>query len=39
MMLDLRILVLTAIKVVTREGINAPGETTMSEFFGEESDR
>ena len=32
--LDLKILAMTALRVVNRDGINAPGEATMSEFFG-----
>ena len=32
--LDLRILVQTVLKVMRRDGIDAPGETTMSEFVG-----
>jgi lipopolysaccharide/colanic/teichoic acid biosynthesis glycosyltransferase len=34
LLLDLRILWLTGIKVVRREGISAPGEATMQEFRG-----
>jgi lipopolysaccharide/colanic/teichoic acid biosynthesis glycosyltransferase len=33
--LDLRILVSTVRKVISREGISAPGEATMGEFMGE----
>lgn len=36
MWLDLRILVLTAWKVLRRDGINAAGEATMPEFMGSE---
>ena len=32
--LDLRIFLLTILKVIRREGINADGETTMSPFMG-----
>jgi sugar transferase EpsL len=32
--LDLKILVLTFLKVFSREGVNAPGEPTVSEFMG-----
>jgi lipopolysaccharide/colanic/teichoic acid biosynthesis glycosyltransferase len=32
--LDLRILAMTAWKVVRREGVSAPGEATMSRFLG-----
>ncbi len=32
--LDLKIIVLTVWKVLRREGINQPGESTMSEFLG-----
>lgn len=32
--LDLQILLKTALKVVVREGISAPGEQTMTEFMG-----
>lgn len=32
--LDLKILVLTLVKVIKREGISAPGEATMPEFLG-----
>ena len=32
--LDLKILVLTGLKVVRRDGISAPGEATMSAFAG-----
>lgn len=32
--LDLKILVLTIIKVISRQGISAPGEATMPEFIG-----
>ncbi len=35
--LDLKILVLTALRVVRREGIAAPGEATMPEFMGQRS--
>ena len=34
--LDLKILLLTAWKVVAREGISQPGHATMEEFMGEE---
>ena len=34
LLLDLRILWLTGIKVVQREGISAAGEATMQEFRG-----
>ena len=37
MWLDVRILFLTARKVVARDGINAKGETTMSKFTGADS--
>lgn len=33
-MLDLRIIALTALKVVRRDGISAPGEATMAAFLG-----
>ena len=32
--LDLRILAMTAIKVIAREGVNAAGEATMAKFTG-----
>lgn len=35
--LDLRILLLTAVKVLRREGISEPGQATMQEFTGEGS--
>jgi sugar transferase EpsL len=34
--LDLKIIVLTLWKTLTREGINPPGQATMAEFTGEE---
>ncbi|MBW2047182.1 MAG: sugar transferase [Deltaproteobacteria bacterium] len=34
--LDLKILVMTAVKVLRREGINQPGQATMEEFRGQE---
>jgi lipopolysaccharide/colanic/teichoic acid biosynthesis glycosyltransferase len=37
MWLDVRILCLTARKVLVRDGINANGETTMSKFTGADS--
>jgi len=37
MWLDVRILFLTARKVLARDGINAKGETTMSKFTGADS--
>lgn len=33
-LLDLRILAMTVVKVLAREGISAPGEVTMSKFTG-----
>jgi lipopolysaccharide/colanic/teichoic acid biosynthesis glycosyltransferase len=35
--LDLEIMGLTLWKILTREGINQPGQATMAEFMGEES--
>jgi len=35
--LDIRILVLTVLKVVRRDGISAPGEATMPRFTGRET--
>ena len=35
--LDLRILLLTLVKVIRREGINAVGSSTMPEFTGKQS--
>jgi len=32
--LDLKILTLTTVKVLSRQGINAPGDATMPEFLG-----
>lgn len=37
-LLDLRILAMTALKVVKRDGINAAGEATMAPFRGNEPD-
>ena len=36
--LDVKILVLTALKVFKREGISAPGEVTATEFLGNPSE-
>ena len=38
LMLDLRIVGLTALKVISRKNINAPGEASMSKFTGSESE-
>lgn len=35
--LDLRILLMTVLKVFNREGISAAGQTTMTKFKGKES--
>jgi sugar transferase EpsL len=35
--LDLKILWLTVVKVIRREGVSAPGEATMSRFLGNDS--
>lgn len=37
--LDLKILLLTAWKVVKREGVSAPGEATMGEFLGRREEK
>ena len=37
--LDLRILGLTLLKVLAREGVNAPGDATMPEFLGSPASR
>jgi lipopolysaccharide/colanic/teichoic acid biosynthesis glycosyltransferase len=34
LLLDLRIMLLTLVKVIAREGINAEGEATMKRFEG-----
>ena len=34
--LDVKIVAMTVVKVVRREGISAKGEATMEEFFGSE---
>ena len=39
MLLDLRILALTLLRVVRRDGISAPGEATMPEFMGSDHHR
>lgn len=36
--LDIKILVMTVIKVLQREGISEPGQATVSEFMGTEED-
>ena len=36
MVMDIKILFLTVLKIFKREGISAKGETTMSEFMGDE---
>lgn len=37
LLLDIRILMMTAVKVITRAGITEPGEATMSRFRGSEA--
>jgi sugar transferase EpsL len=34
LVLDLKILLLTVWKILSREGINEPGQATVSEFMG-----
>jgi len=36
--LDIKILFLTVIKVIKREGISEPGQATVSEFMGTEKE-